>query len=103
MYFHGVAEGAVREAYRKLSYRERRIVAQRLAFCSECLSTEEIQGDEAVSMEKQSFFDIALSHGLASAEVAENAYHAALQKLRAAVEQDAEFARVFGTGAAATK
>lgn len=54
-------------------------------------------------MEKQSFFDIALSHGLASAEVAENAYHAALQKLRAAVEQDAEFARVFGTGAAATK
>ena len=60
-------------------------MAQRLAFCSECLSTATMEGDEHIPLEKQSFFDIALSHGLASADAAENVYQAALEKCSAAV------------------
>lgn len=82
MYFRAVVEDAVRDAYLNLSYREQRIVAQRLAFCSECLSTVTMKEDKRVPIEKQTFFDIALSHGLSSAEAAEKAYRAAVEKMQ---------------------
>ena len=82
MYFRTEVKDAVRDAYFSLSYREQRIVAQRLAFCSECLSTVTMDGGERVPIEKQTFFDIALSHGLASAEAAEKIYHGTLEKMQ---------------------
>ena len=82
MFLRTEAEDAVRDAYFSLSYREQRIVAQRLAFCSGCLSTVTIEGGERVPIETQTFFDIALSHGLASAEAAEKIYHGALEKMQ---------------------
>ena len=88
MYFRAAAEDAAREAYRSLSYREQRITAQRLAFCSDCLSTVVMEGDERVPIEKQTFFDIALSHGLSSAEAAKAIYCRAVEKMRKRVENN---------------
>lgn len=85
MFFRVAAEDAARDAYASLTYREQRIVAQRLVFCSECLSTVTMDGGERV--QKQTFLDIALSHGLSSAVAAEKIYRAALRRMRSPMEK----------------
>ena len=74
MYFCAIAEDAARGAHLSLSYREQRIEAQRLTFCSDCLSAVSMENGECIPLEKQMFFDIALSHDLVSAKAVEKAY-----------------------------
>jgi len=81
MYFRAEIEDAVRETYASLTYREQRIIAQRLAFCSDCLSTVTMVEGEPVPFRKQPFADIAISHGLSSAKSAEKIYRAALKEM----------------------
>lgn len=78
------------EAYQKLNYREKSMVAAHLGFCRECWSThyaDKTELDEygepiKKPFEKQAFIDIAYDHMLSSPATADRTYRRAIDKMR---------------------
>lgn len=78
------------EAYQKLNYREKSMVAAHLGFCRECWSThyaDTTEFDEygepiKIPFEKQAFIDIAYNHMLSSPSTADRTYRQAIDKMR---------------------
>ena len=67
----------MREAFRKLSYRERDIVSQHLGFCMECFQL----------LATVSFEDLADVHQYSTADGVRKAYKRALEKMRKQLEE----------------
>lgn len=78
------------EAYQKLNYREKSMVAAHLGFCRECWSTHYADKTELneygepikIPFEKQAFIDIAYDHMLSSPSTADRTYRQAIDKMR---------------------
>lgn len=81
---------ALWEAYQKLNYREKSMVAAHLGFCRECWSTQYADKSELDEYgepikkpyEKQAFIDIAYDHMLSSPSTADRTYRKAIDKMR---------------------
>ena len=78
------------EAYHKLNYREKSMVAAHLGFCRECWSIyyadktelDEYGEPKKIPFEKQAFIDIAYDHMLSSPATADRTYRQAIDKMR---------------------
>lgn len=78
------------EAYQKLNYREKSMVAAHLGFCRECWSIyyadktelDEYGEPKKIPFEKQAFIDIAYDHMLSSPATADRTYRQAIDKMR---------------------
>lgn len=81
---------AVMTAFENLNYRECTMVSAHLGFCMECYAThfyDENDLDEdgkpiRKPIPEEAFFDIAIDHGLASADTADKTYRKALGKMK---------------------
>lgn len=81
---------ALWEAYQKLNYREKSMVAAHLGFCRECWSTsyadkndlDEYGNPIKKPFDKQAFIDIAYDHMLSSPATADRIYRQAIDKMR---------------------
>lgn len=85
-------------AWDSLDYREQAIVADRLGFCPKCFTTLRRVGSSGewyncIPRKRIPFEDIAVRHGLSSADTAANEYKDALKKLRKAYIK--EYCRLF--------
>lgn len=78
------------EAYQRLNYREKSMIAAHLGFCRECWSThyadkselDEYGEPKKIPFEKQAFIDIAYDHMLSSQSTADRTYRRAIDKMR---------------------
>ena len=77
-------------AFEKLNFRERAMVAAHLGFCMECYATHYYDADDLDEdgnptrkpFPKEAFVDIAIDHGLASPNTADKTYRRALNKMK---------------------
>jgi len=82
-------------AFEKLNFRERAMVAAHLGFCMECYAThyydnEDLDEDGKPTRKpfpKEVFIDIAIDHGLASPDTADKTYRRALDKMKAELKK----------------
>lgn len=74
---HTLRHDAVFDAFDSLDYREREVIQAHLGFCGCCHSTK------GQKNKKLTFYEIAVSHQLSSAQAAEDIFYMAMDKMRA--------------------
>ena len=91
MYYHERRLKFLCEAFDKLEYRERAIVAEHLGFCESCWSSYYIETVNGRKVKREfkgvAFIDLAGKHGVVASS-ADRIYRGAIEKLRKALEED---------------
>lgn len=91
MYYHERRLKILCEAFEKLEYRERAIVAEHLGFCDSCWSSYYIETVNGRKVKREfkgvAFIDLAGKHGVVPSS-ADRIFRGAIEKLRKALEED---------------
>ena len=91
MYYHERRLKILCEAFEKLEYRERAIVAEHLGFCDNCWSSYYIETVNGRKVKREfkgvAFIDLAGKHGVVPSS-ADRIFRGAIEKLRKALEED---------------
>lgn len=79
LFFQAYQMDALYDAFRKLDYKEREMLARHYGFCPECFSVKDKDGRP---LPKETYEDIVLDFGLSSPDTAEKTCKRALEKMR---------------------
>ena len=83
LFFQAYQMDALYDAFRKLDYKEREMLARHYGFCPECFSVKDKDGRP---LPKETYEDIMLDFGLSSPDTVEKTCKRALEKIRKAIQ-----------------
>ncbi len=83
LFFQAYQMDALYDAFQKLDYKEREMLARHYGFCPECFSVKDKDGRP---LPKETYEDIMLDFGLSSPDTVEKTCKRALEKIRKAIQ-----------------